>query len=423
MSEFKDLLFNVLIVLLPIFLFQSLWAEKSTQWSRSRHRAVISLFSILSLLLVMTVPVRLVPGFLFDLRLVPMVIGILYGGYRGGAVLVAAFFLYRFAIGGVGALYMSLTFPLMFLLAFLLIPYFPRYARRTKVLVAMGLALLELVILVVVALWQMHDQMQIPPLSNPLIPFFLCLTAITLLCLFIAVYLLESTREKEVMRYQMHRNAKWQGIGELTASMAHELRNPLTVVRGFLQLLQRDGVDPKKRETFLKMGIEELDRSESIIRNYLSYAKPQFERMEAVDVCERITHVTGIISPFATLRGVMIDTVCEHNLSTMADPEQLSQVLMNLIKNGIEAMPEGGAVTVRAYKRSRQLIIEIADSGVGMTPDELTKLGNPFFTTKESGTGLGLMVCYQIIHSINGCIDVQSEKGKGTQFTLLLPAL
>jgi two-component system, sporulation sensor kinase B len=428
MTPFKDLLLNVLIVLLPIFIYQTFWIDKAaTQISVSgtsfRNRLMISVFSTLSVLTCMSFPVDVVPGFLFDLRLVPLVVGILYGGLWGGLPMILVFALYRFSIGGVGALYMVLSFSPMFLLAFALLPRYPHWSRRKKAFTAMGLASMVLVVTLYVMLYQMKVQLGTPLLHNPYLPFTLLMTLLTLFCLYVSVYLIENMREKAVLRQEVLRAEKFQALAELTASMTHEIRNPLTVVRGFLQLLKENGITENKKQMFLKMGIDELDRSESIIRDYLAVARPQIERQEPVNVSERIHHVTGIISSFATLKGVDIDHAVDDELYVNGDPEKLSQVLMNLVKNGIEAMKEGGILHVRAVRKNRHVVIDVIDSGVGMTREETARLGNPFYSTKENGTGLGLMVSYQIVHSMNGKIEVTSEKGTGTQFTITLPSL
>ncbi|TCP55700.1 two-component system sporulation sensor kinase B [Tumebacillus sp. BK434] len=421
MAGIQEVLLNLLFILLPIFIYQNFWVDKMGTAMPQRNGIAIGSLSIASLLLCMTFPVSVIPGFVLDLRLVPMLIGILYGGWRVAVCIAIALFGYRVLIGqlGIGFLLMSISFPVVMAMAVLLAKRYLKIGRRQKLIFA---NLLLLLLLIPTNLIIMYSS-QATPWASPYLPFLAFFTLINLLAVWLAVYLIENIREKAHLRVEVLRNEKLYVLGELAAAIAHEIRNPMTVVRGFLQLLQQQSVPPDKQLMYLELSIAELDRSESIISNYLAYAKPQIDKHEGIDVSERVRSVTGVISSYATLRSVTVESRIEDGLQITGNPEQFSQVLMNLFKNGIEAMPQGGTLQVRAYMRARQICLDIIDNGVGMTAAELARLGNPYYSTKENGTGLGLMVTYQIIHSMYGHVQVTSEKGKGTQFTLTFPQL
>jgi two-component system sporulation sensor kinase B len=164
-----------------------------------------------------------------------------------------------------------------------------------------------------------------------------------------------------------------------------------------------------------------MDRAESIIRDYLTYAKPSPENVEILDTKKVIEEVVHMMEPFANMHGVnMITDVKETILS--GNKGLFQQALVNIIKNGIEAMPKGGKLEIEDMSDISSSKIVIKDEGVGMTEVQKVRLGEPYFTTKEiKGTGLGMMVVYRIIETMGGKIKIDSELGKGTSVTLVFP--
>jgi len=330
-------------------------------------------------------------------------------------------FVYRFWNGeGLDLPLTAVQFPVLLVTISLLSKRFRSSTLAQKTFIALTLLLFATFVTNGLILWSM-DQ----PLSeNPRAPQVLLFILLNLFTTWIALYLIEGMLEKNRLREEIFRTEKLHMLGELTASIAHEIRNPLTVVNGFLQLLRENDerISEEKRHMYLQMGIDELNRAEKIIANYLSFARPPLESVERIDMAERIHHAASIITSFALLRNVQIEKQAEDGLHVSADPEKISQVLMNLLKNGIEAMPEGGTLTIQASRSGDLVVVSIRDTGIGMSGAETAKLGVPYYSTKEAGTGLGLMVCYQIVHSLGGTIDVTSEINKGTQFRIALPA-
>jgi two-component system, sporulation sensor kinase B len=415
----QDLLLNTLLILIPIFVYQTFWLERCDTYVPQRNSRAIGLLSTVAVLFCMTFPVYIAPGFVYDLRLIPLLVCVLYASRTSLLWCLLFLTVYRFMLGGIGFWIMAATYPVAIVLAYALLGTFRRSSARQKLLWAAALSIVASA-LVNAGVLAASDQ---PLTQNDYLPFFLSFVLLHGACMWLVVYLIENMREKVKMSVEIQRTEKLHVLGELAASLAHEVRNPMTVVRGFLQLLQDARVSPEKQLEYLEMSISELDRSEGIITNYLAFARPQIQRSECVDVGERLTRIAGIISAYAHLRNVEIQQRADEAMYVMLDPEKLSQALINVMKNGIEAMKEGGVLHIFASRHKKHVVIEVIDTGVGMTKEETARLGDPFYSTKEKGTGLGFMVAYQLIQSMNGKIEINSEKGRGTIFRISLPAV
>lgn len=217
---------------------------------------------------------------------------------------------------------------------------------------------------------------------------------------------------------------KFAAMGKLAAGLIHEIRNPLTSVRGFIQLLaEKKSAGDRERE-YLDVVLSEIDRVNEIIRNFLFLARSGEFRPVKTDLVRIISDILLVVENQAALKGIEIVHRHEPGIPEIqADPEQIKQVLLNLIQNGFQAMPFGGQLTVSLYPESsgEQVVLEVADTGVGIPPEHFSRLGEAFFTTKEDGTGLGLAISYRIIEDHRGRITVHSEEGKGTRFLIKLP--
>lgn len=210
-------------------------------------------------------------------------------------------------------------------------------------------------------------------------------------------------------------------VGELAAGIAHEIRNPLTAIKGFVQLIaQKKG--PEIPDMYTDTVFEELDRIDQIVGEMLLLAKPSPVTQSKIDIAGLIQDIVNLMSPQALMHDVIINTSIESGLPSVDGVQnQLKQVFINLIKNSIEAMEQGGTVTIHACLKSEKNIITVSDTGKGIPSGQLKNIGTPFFSTKEMGTGLGLMVTYRIIQNHKGEISVQSKVGEGTVFKISLP--
>jgi two-component system, sporulation sensor kinase B len=227
--------------------------------------------------------------------------------------------------------------------------------------------------------------------------------------------------EKTKLQKELQRAEKMNAIGQLAASVAHEIRNPLTVVKGFLQIFLRKQHMSEEEYSYIQLMIEEMHRAEVIINDYLSLATPDFSQ-EIINANEFALKVIDLMNSYAMLsKNIEVESFLQKEIFIKGNKSELKQVLINILKNGIEAMKEGGQLSIKVSDLDGYGVFEITDTGIGMTDDELSRLGTAFYSLKEKGTGIGLMVCYQIIERMKGKIEVVSTKGFGTTFKIYLP--
>jgi two-component system sensor histidine kinase PilS (NtrC family) len=218
------------------------------------------------------------------------------------------------------------------------------------------------------------------------------------------------------------------GVGELAAGLAHEIRNPLASIAGSSQLLRESpGVPGEEAATLLEIIERESRRLNRLITDFLAYAGPSARNVKAVDLPGLIRDVAEAIrAGEARDEGISIVCAATKELSVEGDAEQLRQVMWNLIRNAMQATPPGGRVVLDVFEQIRQgsrfVVATVSDSGPGIAPEDLGKIFNPFFTTKQGGTGLGLSISQRIIHSHRGFIEVRSVPEKGSAFAVFLPA-
>ncbi len=223
------------------------------------------------------------------------------------------------------------------------------------------------------------------------------------------------------MQEQLRKSDTLSVVGELAAGIAHEIRNPMTALKGFIQLLENNvGEDHHMYFNVIK---SELQRIELIITEFLILAKPQATQYKQTNLKRIMRDTVELLQAQAVMHNVQFDEYYDESLSEIiAEPNQLKQVFINIIKNAIEVMQKGGFIRIRVLEGTEDTVhIMIEDEGSGIPKDKLKRLGEPFYTTKERGTGLGLMVSFNIIREHKGRIEVESELGKGSIFHLYLP--
>jgi signal transduction histidine kinase len=238
----------------------------------------------------------------------------------------------------------------------------------------------------------------------------------------------EYTQQLKDSQEQLIQSEKLSSLGQLAASIAHEVNNPLSGVLTYTQLLtKRINSDKFSKESaldYLSKMESELTRSTGLIRNLLDFARQSAPALAETDLNDIVNRVLELAAYSAKLAKVEVVKELAPSLPKLtADPNQLQQVFTNLVVNAIQAMPEGGLLTLRTSLKKGQLKLDVQDTGYGISPENMRKLFTPFFSTKKEvkGVGLGLAISYGIIQRHRGKIEVQSTEGKGTTFTVYLP--
>lgn len=201
--------------------------------------------------------------------------------------------------------------------------------------------------------------------------------------------------------------------------MSHEIRNPLTDTKGFLQLVISQPL-PDKTKDYLRLAQEKLAHAETVISDYLTFAKPSLKNPTVLNLADEIGKIVKLLTPYANMQSAKINFQYDKESTVIGESQRFHQCISNILKNSIEAMPNGGSIEIELIRKDIQ-IVKITDTGIGMTPEQVQRLGEPYFSTKEKGTGLGMMVVFGIIRSMRGKLHVYSEIDKGTQFVMKFP--
>jgi two-component system, sporulation sensor kinase B len=410
----EKLLLNLLITISPVLLYSVL-----TDHKRKLDSPVVC--GILQSIAALTCMIFSYSNYDFswDLRYVTLILAFLYTGPVAGGMVFTAVFTARIIMGGETVLFGLVNTILIAIVPFLIMNRFWKYTPNKRVLLTAVIGAWSL--LVCYLSFTVHQSLVGQSLTiNTNIPDLLIVGIIDTIAIVIAAKLNEGLVERIRMKEEIQRAEKLNTLGELAASIAHEVRNPLTVVKGFLQLMQQD--EKGKNYDYLSLVLSELGRAESIINDYLNFAKPQFDKLEEFPLVDILSEVKMLLEPLAVKQGVQLEsTLDSSDFYLMTDRNQLKQALVNLIKNAIEATPEGGKVTITYNLKDHHAYIYIADTGKGMDHEQLSRIGTLFYTTKDKGTGLGTSVSLRIIETMKGKVSYKSKLGFGTEVTMILP--
>ncbi|WP_166000433.1 ATP-binding protein [Bacillus sp. Cs-700] len=407
----KNLLLNLLLVFAPLSIIQILYLLKHTNFLKKSSGWLLTLFPGVAIILCMVYPVVVDDNFILDFRRIPFILGALYGGKWVAFSYLFITLAYRFTLGGTGFYSTLLSFTLLTIVASIVSSKFLKYSLKKKLLVAASIDLMVGVSSTIISLTYFETQIYT---SSWILFNLTSLLGVLLATLVYEVFLNQFKLLQSVMEGQ-----KLEVVSHLAASISHEVRNPLTVSRGFLQLIESD-LKSKQTKDYMELAINELDRATEIINDYLTFAKPFPENVEEIDVASEIAYSVSVITPLATLKDVTINTKIDLPPTIIqSEKRKFQQCLMNIFKNAIEAMPDGGTLTVMTAIENQKLKISIADTGIGMTEEQLSRMGQPFFTTKEKGTGLGMMVSHSIVQAMKGEIIYVSTQGEGTTVHLV----
>ena len=237
--------------------------------------------------------------------------------------------------------------------------------------------------------------------------------------------LLNTLEELEKTRDMLVQSEKLAAMGRLTSQIAHELNNPLYGIMNTLELLKTEVSPESKRRRILDMALSETVRLTDLLRKMLSFSKPDEEKRQPTDINMILDEILLLVKKQMQENSIRISSSFDESLAHVyASRNQLRQVFLNMISNAQDAMPEGGTLSVKTMMKGERIQIEITDTGVGIKEENLSKIFDAFYTTKDSvkDVGLGLSVCYGFVKDHDGDIRVSSQWGTGTPFTITLPA-
>ncbi|UUZ86734.1 PAS domain-containing protein [Paenibacillus sp. P26] len=226
--------------------------------------------------------------------------------------------------------------------------------------------------------------------------------------------------EEKISEEILRRSDKLHVIGEMASGVAHEIRNPLTTIKGFMQIIR-----PKIQEKhYVDTVLTEIERINQIVSEFMALAKPYAANFSPRNVMEMIRDTVNLLRPQLAMNSVQVSLSEETGEAPLVycEENQIKQVFINIIKNAMEAMPDGGPISISVQRSGRYISIRISDQGRGIESHLLDKVGVPFHTTKENGTGLGLMVSGRIVENHKGSLTIQSVVNQGTTVTIVLPS-
>jgi two-component system NtrC family sensor kinase len=228
----------------------------------------------------------------------------------------------------------------------------------------------------------------------------------------------------QAMQSQLIQSEKLAAVGQLTAGIVHDVKNPLAVIKGLAEVLQDDAAITDETRHELQVIRESAEKANRIVSDLLKFARQSHPEMEMHDLRETVEasiRLTTYLIREARIQ--LVHEIPEQMVLVTYDPQQVEQVLINMIHNAIQAMPNRGTLKVNLNQMDGSAMIAIQDTGIGISSENIKRIFDPFFTTKPEGvgTGLGLSVSYGIIANHQGRIEVESEEGKGTKFTIYLP--
>jgi two-component system sporulation sensor kinase B len=420
-DQVRDLLIQVAIIILPIFLYEAIRFNRYHVTFPKPNRSFLALLAAVTVVLCMTYPIHLGKGYTYEFYQIPIITSFLYGGTVGIVPACISVF-YDWFLNGTDLLWVRIVDTILISSVSLFVSKrWKGFAKNAKIIISFTVASCYAFIHLVVNIFGIIASSGFTSSISHIYVYFILSSIIMAVTLAFQVYVTEYFYENAFLRVEMIKSEKLNIISELAASVAHEVRNPLTVVRGFIQLLE--GTENTRNKEYMQLVLSELDRAEQIISDYLNLARPQIDKREQISLSSQLIEMTTLMSSFAAMQGVYLQVEIAENLHTIGDKARLKQAIMNIVKNGVEAIQENkGYLKITAYQTEEKIVVSVKDSGIGMTKEQLARLGQPYYSLKEKGTGLGLMVTFSIIEAHGGKIYYKSEVDKGTEAIITLPA-
>jgi two-component system sporulation sensor kinase B len=408
-SLIRDIFLNVSLSITIITLWK-FFSQKNIN-SDLYQKSSMALAGIMSILLCLLFPLDFYGKFEFHFLHIP--IGVI--GLYGGAAVSSIMFMVAFPLVFLFADRLDLAIILLVcqtVVNIIMSKYFLKWKTNMKIVIGTLLTTIISVILLATLIVQNPGDISIVNFALGI----LCLQIISVAFYF---YLIETFKITQVSRESFIKAEKMQGLYHLAAAFGHEIRQPLTISKGMLQLLTEGKWPADKQQEFLLASIAEINRAEKIIKNYQIFAEPYPSKSERFDLVNEIQQVISLIEPITDMTNIQI----QSNLSSAwinGDKAKVEQCLIHICTNAMEAMKSGGRLTICSKNINGKSVIEISDTGIGMTKKQIARLGEPFFSlTSQKGTGLGMMVVFRTVESMGGKLEIDSEVGKGTNVKII----
>jgi two-component system sporulation sensor kinase B len=409
----KSCMSNFLFICAPLLIYFLFWTKNGNRSEKSRT-IVMFLCLTLSIILCLSFPYRYSNGIHFDFRQIPLVLAVLYSGPRMGGILLAIILGYRYMLGANGFLNATLVIGSGYLAIVWIKSRYPLNSPY-KMMLAVFASTAAIPILLVFCMF-LSDALSLQ--SSLHIVIFRIIQSVAA-CL--AVYMIEFVIHHFQLQGKLQESEKMRVVSELAASISHEIRNPLTTVKGMLQVIAEKEYPQEKRQQFIRLALSEIDTAINIISDFLTFSKPQISNLQLIDLTQECNQVITLLTPYANMHQTALQTSFGEACIIQGDSQKFRQSLINLVKNSIEASPNE-TVDITLFAKDKSVVIEIRDTGMGMTKEQVKRLGNPYYSTKEKGTGLGTMVAFSLIKAMDGSIHVESEFGKGSTFVISFPS-
>ncbi|WP_251553725.1 ATP-binding protein [Neobacillus muris] len=409
MADFiKDLILHFFIMMLIPLTYILL----SRQKKELNFQIIFESVLLITLYLTMFFPVYIGNGAEFDLKFIPIFISLIYGGPLLGFIAILALLIMELSVHGAQGFIMLINYTIIMLPLLLVRKWYLRTSMQKKMAVAfccyLAITITRFIFLINIE-------------RNDLFVYLLLFSIVSFLSLGFTIYLIETNDRQLYMIQQLQNAEKLNSISQLAASVAHEIRNPMTTIRGFMQLLKDEENLTANQQLFVKISLEELNRTQAIIDDFLSLARPNKNECQLINISLLLKEAIEFMKPYGTISGVQISAKVTDDLYINGYQHEFKQLMINLMKNGIEAMPNGGELSVIACSDPKSHVVMIKDEGIGISETQLKQLGQPYYSTKTRGTGLGLLISYNIAKRMQGKIIIDSKVNVGTVFTLTFP--
>lgn len=411
LSHFFEQLFLHLFIMLFIPFIHSLTKRDEED---SHYQLLFFGAILISLLLTMFFPVKIGENTIFDMKFIPIFITFFYLDKKLSLALMAAICIYKWAVNDPNILFVILNYTIISILFFFLGKFYHSISLKRKITIAFVIYLLISITKLINLLGQNETSQSI---------YVLIFTLVSFIALSLVLYLLEMNQYHLMMRKKLQQADKLNAISQLAASVAHEIRNPMTTIRGFMQILKDEKNLTKNQNMYVSLSLEELERTQQIIDDFLSLARPHKQEYETIVISNSLRDVIEFLRPYSMISAVDFNVHIQEDMKIMGDLNEFKQLIINIVKNAIEAMPNGGMLEIKSYEAHGETIIKIKDEGIGISKQQLKLLGQPYYSTKTKGTGLGLMISLDILKRMNGKMKIDSKVGNGTCFTLSFPSV